>query len=327
MGKRELLIVLGFIAAGVVAFQLSAPPAKESSSRFSFSRLLNEVRREMRGNQSHAAPPRTLTYAVAADITALRFSGAAGPVKVVGEERADVSLELTVFSTGETEAAAIATANKTSVEEDRLGGVLTLQVKFPPEETQTSQVVLKVPERLGLRLEGPRDTNVSHVRSLEISGVARGATLIDHIAEHVTGEQSAGSITLSAVKTLKMTLTRTRSRLSGITGEASLDVRDGDTEITGSRGPLVIEERRGDITIRDHRGLVRVSGQDGQVRIAGAADEVRLDLRKWMRSWPSARKAASSPPTKSCACRGVIRRASIWMPSQRAVRSTLRTGA
>jgi hypothetical protein len=115
MGKRELLIVLAFIVAGTIAFQLSAPPAKESTSGFSFSKIIDSAKREMRGNRSYAAPPKTTVFAADADVSELRLMGSAGPVKIVGEARADVSLELTVTSTGEDEPAAIAIANKTTI--------------------------------------------------------------------------------------------------------------------------------------------------------------------------------------------------------------------
>jgi hypothetical protein len=280
MGKRELLIVLAFVVAGTVAFQFSAPPAPDSSTGFSLSKLLQSARREMRGNQSYAAPPRTTAYAIDGTITEIRVASSAGPLTIVGEDRADVSLELVVTSTGETEAAAIATANKTQVKEDRAGGVLTLAFDFPEEETQTSKAVLKIPQRLGVRLDSNRETTISRVRAVEFVGPMRGTTVIDHVVERVSGEQSSGTITVSTVGGLKMTLTRARSRISDVTGEMSLDVRDGDTEISASTGPLVIEERRGDLTIRNHRGPVKVSGADGQLRIENASGEVRVDLRR-----------------------------------------------
>ena len=280
MGKRELLIALAFIVAGTVAFQFSAPPAKDAAAGFSFAKLIDSARRGMRGNQAYTAPARTTAYPVDADIRELRLQGANGPVKIVGDARTDVSLELTVRSTGENEAAAIAIANKTTVKEDRVGGVLTLQIVFPKEESQTSAMVLKVPQRLPVRMDGSRETTITNVSAVELTSAARGTTQIDHIAGRVSGEQSGGTITLASVGALKMTLTRARGRISEILGEASLDVRDGDTEIITSRGPLTIEERRGDITIRAHKGPVNVSGSDGRVRIEGSTAEVTLDLRR-----------------------------------------------
>ena len=279
MGKRELLIALAFLIVGTVAFQLSAPPAKEAQTGFSFSTLLNSARRELRGNQSYTAPPRTISYRVEKDITELRLLGSAGPVRIQGESRADISMELTVMSTGESEAAAVAIAGRTTVKEDRVAGVLSLQIEFPKEETQTSRIVLHVPQRLGLRLDGPRETAIDHVRAVEFTTAARGTTTIDHVSEGVTGEQNGGTITLASIGSLKMTLTRTRGRISD-TGEMSLDIRDGDTEIATSRGPLTIEGRRADLTIRAHQGPVKVSGTDGQIRIEGATANLRLDMRR-----------------------------------------------
>ena len=280
MGKRELLIALAFIVAGTVAFQFSAPPAKSESTGFSFSKLLTQARREMRGNQSYVAPARQLAYAVDADITELRLAGSAGALKIVGEARPDVSLELTVTSTGENEAAAIAIAAKTLVKEDRFGHVLTLEFQFPEEETQTSQAVLKVPARLAVRLNANRDTTVSNVRAVDFAGPMRGATDVSQISEHVAGTQSGGTVTLASVAGVKMTLTRTRARITALTGDASLDISDGDTEITGAAGSLTIEQRRGDVTVRQPRGLLKVTGSDGQVRIIEAGGEVQVDLRR-----------------------------------------------
>ncbi len=280
MGKRELLIALAFVIVGAVVYQFSAPPAKTSTSGFSFSKLIDSAKREVRGNQSYAAPVRHVTFPAGADIMDLRLSGVAGPVTITGEDRADVDVALTVFSTGETEAAAVATANKTKLLEDRVGGALSLRVEFPKEETQTSAMVLKVPRRLAVRVDGNRETTVTGVRALELLSPARGTTRIEQIAERVSGTQNGGAITLTGIGSLKMTLTRTRARLSAIAGETTLDVQDGDTEIAGSRGALTIDARRGDITIRAQNGPVKLSGSDGRVRLIDGMGDVSADMRR-----------------------------------------------
>lgn len=280
MGKRELLIALAFIVAGTVAFQFSAPPAKEtSSSRFSFSKIIDNMRRGMHGNQSFIAPPRTTNYEIGPDITMLRLQGSSTAITIQGEARNDVSLQLTVTSTGENAVTAVAIAGKTQVLEDRVGGMLTLHIQFPTEETQTAQLVLKVPQRLGVRLDGSRETTITNIRAVELATAARGTTQIDHIAERVSGEQNGGTINLASIGAVKMTLTRARGRINDVV-DLNLDVRDGDTSIVGSKGALVVEERRADLTIRDHKGAVKVSGTDGRVRIEGATGEITLDLQR-----------------------------------------------
>lgn len=278
MGKRELLIAVAFVVAGVSAFQLAAPPAAGSDTGFSFSKLIQTARRQMKGNDSFTAPPRTLTYAIGPDVTELRVEGVNSTIKVIGDDRQDVSLTLSVSSTGESEPAAFAIAAKTTVIEDRVGNSLTLRLTFPNEERQTASAVLKVPARLAIRLDAPRDPVVTNVKALEFLTAARGAAEISHVAL-VRGDQTGGQLTMSAVADAKMLLTRVRARISDI-GLGSFEVRDGETEISGSRGALEIEERRGDVLIKNHKGTIKVSGSDGQVRVEGATDEVHLDLRR-----------------------------------------------
>lgn len=278
MGKRELVIALAFIVAGVAVFQFAAPPAKTGETGFSFSNFLNRARREMKGNESFATPPRTLTYAVSPDVTELRVEGFNGTIKVTGESREDVGLTLAVNSTGENEAAAAAIAAKVAVVNDRVGNSLTLRVTFPNEERQVANGVLLVPSRLGVRLDAPRDPVIAKVRSVEFLNPARGAVDISHV-DTVRGDQTGGQLTLASVADAKMLLTRVRAKITDL-GLGSFDVRDGETEIAASRGPLEIEERRGDVLIRDHKGTVKVTGSDGQVRIEGAAGEIHLDLQR-----------------------------------------------
>jgi len=278
MGKRELLIAAAFIVAGVCAFQLAAPPVKPGESGFSFSKFIEGAKRGMKGNDSFTAPPRKLTYAVGPDVTEMRIEGVNSTIKVTGEDRPDVALVLTVTSTGENEAAALAIAAKTAVAEDRVGNSLTLRLSFPTEERQTASAVLLVPSRLAVRLDAPRDPVVTKVKALEFLNPARGSAEISHV-DVVRGDQTGGTLTMSAVKDVKMLLTRVRTRISDI-DLGVFDVRDGETEISGSRGALEIEERRGDVLIRDHKGSIKVSGSDGQVRVEGAASDVHFDLRR-----------------------------------------------
>jgi hypothetical protein len=278
MGKRELLIALAFVVVGVVAFRFAAPPAETRDTGFSLAKLITNARRGMKGDETYSAPARTVTYAITPDITDLRVEGINGSIKITGETRNDITVQLKITSTGETEAAAVAIADKVHFIEDRVGSTLALRMWFPPEKTQTATVVFLVPARLALRLDAPRDAVVSTVKSLEFLNPARGATELTAVGE-VRGDQSNGVLTMSAIGSAKMTLTRVRARISDM-GAASLDVRDGQTEISASHGLLEIEERRGDVLIRDHQGRIKVSGSDGQVRIEGATDEVNLDLRR-----------------------------------------------
>ncbi len=278
MGKRELIIAAVFIVVGVGAFQLAAPPARTTDTGFSLSKIIQSAKREIKGSETFTAPPRTLKFVVGADVTQLRVEGVNSTVKVTGDDRADIQLILTVSSSGENEAAAIAVAAKVNVVEDRVANSLTLRVDFPSEERPTAAAVLLVPSRLAVRLDAPRDPVVVNVKSLEFLNPARGAVDISKVGM-VRGDQTGGQLTMTSVGDAKMLLTRVRARITDL-GLGSFDVRDGETEISASRGALEIEERRGDVVIRNHQGTIKVSGSDGQVRIEGTTSEVHLDLRR-----------------------------------------------
>jgi hypothetical protein len=279
MGKRELLIALAFVVAGVVAFRFAGPAPEGEKKGFSFSDVVDRARREMQGSRSYAAPPRVETYPAPASVTEVRVEGANGTAKVVGSDRADVSLTLNITSTGADEATAIAIAGKVTVTADTVGGALTLRLTFPPEERQTAGYVLAVPSRLAVRLDAPRDPVVSDVASLEFLNPSRGTAELTRIGA-VMGDQTGGTLTMTDVREARLLLSRVRATITGLTGTTSLDVRDGETEITGSRGRLEIEERRGNLKLLDFAGPITVSGTDGELRIEGARHDVRVDLRR-----------------------------------------------
>jgi hypothetical protein len=97
MGKRELVIALAFIALGVVAYQMTAPPAQPNERGFSLTRFWENARRGMRSNAAQATATSTGTVLPSAELGELRIEGVgAGRVRVVGEARRDIAYELTV---------------------------------------------------------------------------------------------------------------------------------------------------------------------------------------------------------------------------------------
>ena len=55
MGKRELLLICGFAVVGALVYYATAPEAAPGQSGFSIGRLMEEVKREIRGNQRSAS--------------------------------------------------------------------------------------------------------------------------------------------------------------------------------------------------------------------------------------------------------------------------------
>ena len=72
MGKRELFIILGFVALGAVAYQLTAPPPKAGERGFSLTQLFSGIRREISANASSATVTKTGTVKVRPGVTEVR---------------------------------------------------------------------------------------------------------------------------------------------------------------------------------------------------------------------------------------------------------------
>ncbi len=166
MGKRELLIIVAFVAIGVVAFELSAPPAPESRG-FSFARFFQNARRNMRGNSAVASTTLTGDIPLAATVTEVRISGANRGVHVVGESRTTIAYELHIESDGPDDATALDAAKRATLKQDDLGSSLALTVTYPKEGTQWGALILHVPARLAVRVSGNGGADVSGVTSVE----------------------------------------------------------------------------------------------------------------------------------------------------------------
>ncbi len=54
MGKRELLLIAGFLMVGTMVYFATAPEPAPGERGFSISRIMDEVRREVSGNHASA---------------------------------------------------------------------------------------------------------------------------------------------------------------------------------------------------------------------------------------------------------------------------------
>lgn len=279
MGKRELLIIAGFIVVGAIVYQFTAPPSTGTSS-FSFGNFFQEARREMRGNPGRAELTHTATLPVAAGVRELRLLRVSRNVQVVGEARDTIEYTLTVSSNGPDDATAKTYAERTVFERDDVGDALVLRVDYPSEANQETSLVIKVPARLAVRVESAIGITIAGVAAAHVEGARAGNVAFTNIAGAVTGTHQDGEVTVTDAQSVKMRLLRLRSRFGAVPGGLLLDVRDGDCRIEGSAGPVEIDSTRGDITVVGHKGTVLVRGTDGSVNIDGPQDESKIDMRR-----------------------------------------------
>lgn len=278
MGKRELLIIVGFLVVGAVVYQFTAPPATGGSS-WSFSSIFDEARREMRGNPGRATITHTKTLSVPAGLKELRILRLSRSVQVIGEARDTIAYELSVSSDGPDDATAKTYAERTVFLEDDLGESLVLRVDYPEEASQQSQAIVRVPARLAVRVESATGVEVTGVSAVHVEA-ARGAVTIKDVDGPVTGYHQDGNVTIAGAESVKMRLTRLRSRVSGVADGLVLDVRDGECAVETSAGALEIDSTRAEISITGHKGTVLVRGADGSVSVTQPAAETKIDMRR-----------------------------------------------
>jgi hypothetical protein len=281
MGKRELIIVLGFVVAGVVVYQLTAPPLKEGERGFSLSRIFSGIRKEMTANSASATIAKTGTLPVRPGVTEVRLSAARSvPLTIIGERRQDIGYEMSVESTGPDEATAREYAGRATITDDDLGEAQKLSIHFPQEGQQTAQLTLRVPSGLLIRLENAGRVRISDVRAVSLRNLA-GGTTISNVSGAVSGSHRSGELTVTSVGSVDLALSASRARFSEISGAIQLTARSGECTISKSSGAVEVEMMNGvECTITEHAGPVRVSGETGSLRVALPSKDLMVDVRR-----------------------------------------------
>lgn len=279
MGKRELLIAVAFVAIGVLVYQVAATPAKPGQG-FSFSEFFRNARRQLQANNASASTVITGTVAASAALKTVRLTGVTGDVHVVGEARTDVKYELTVQSTGPDEATALDYAKQSKVNVDDLGDSIGLRVTYPTPGRQTSEIVLRVPARLAVRLDSTSGADVKGVGAVQFDPVVAGDVTVADIAGSVTGRHRDGELTVKNAATVKLVVQRSRCVFESIAHDLMLDIRDGTCQIGGGAGPIEIDEQRTELKIDRPGGPLRISGSDGRLQLTEPGGEVSVDVRR-----------------------------------------------
>ena len=282
MGKRELLLIVGFVVVGAVVYQATAPAPQPGQRGFSFGRLLEAARREVRGNQATAELTTTARHKVGPELTEVRIAGPVSEVEVAGEDRADIESTFYVHSNSYDEAEAKEHTRQSRIVEDLTASALILRAEFPQGGRQRGTVKLRIPTRLHLRIEpGSARVAVKNIASLEITGT-RGEATISQVAGRVEIAHRGGEVTIENVGSLEFNGRSGALKLSGVEGDASIRMEGGEINVAKVGGGLNLETRNTNVTLEDlaaTRGPIRVNVNGGEVRMKGLRSEARIDVR------------------------------------------------
>jgi hypothetical protein len=285
MGKRELLLIIGFVIIGAVVYHATAPPPGPNDRGFSFSRLIDAARREIGGNRAAAEHTTTATQQLTPEVNEVRIIGRVHELEVIGENRTDIESVLRVTSRAYEEAEARRFANETVLKTDRSASSIAYEIKFlvgRQTGVQRGILTLKVPARLRVRIEGrPSRLEVSNVSAVDALNVT-GETSFKNIAGRLNVVQRGGPVQIEDVAALKFNGRGTELTLKGVRNDTSLTLEGGEVKASGLLGPVEIESRNAEITLADlesTRGPIRVNAVNGNVQLKGVKTDTRLDGR------------------------------------------------
>ncbi|HWB16152.1 MAG TPA: hypothetical protein VG538_07070 [Vicinamibacterales bacterium] len=286
MGKRELLIVAAFVAMAVAVYEWTAPRAPAGSTRFSISRLVDNVRRA-HGSGGTGSVTHTGTLPVSAALTELRVSGVTR-LTVAGENRNDVAYTLQIDASGPDNASALDAAERTTLRPDDLGRILSIDVAWPPPDRAgrgpgrpprlVTRLTLHVPARLGVHVDGSRDLDVSNVAWVALGSLV-GDVRLTAIAGSVTGAHRNGKLAIDGAHGVTLSLVSSETTLARVGGPIGLLARSGQVHVDAPAGPVAIDATNEDITIADAMDHVLVDGSGGHLTIDRPRGETTVDVR------------------------------------------------
>ena len=284
MGKRELLLVVGFVLAGLVVYQFTAPPPDPKAKGFSFSGIIDSLRREVRGRPESAEVTQAFTRPVNEGLKEIRLRMPSGAISVTGEDRPDISAEFHVRSNGYDKAEAEALAKASTLKFDEAGGVLLIATEFPDPGEQRPTLRLKVPARLAIRLDDKNgEMTITNVAQLAM-GIARAATTITNVKGAVSLTQRGSTATITDVASLKLTSAAgAKVRVSQVHGDATLSLQGGEFRGEAFSGGLELDARTTDVEfskLDNVRGPIRVNANLGKVTFNGLKTDARIDGRE-----------------------------------------------
>jgi hypothetical protein len=282
MGKRELLLIVGFTLLATVVYVATAPERADGGARFAFGKLVDNIRREVRGNQASTEMTTTASHALAAGVSELRINVRTAQITIVGEDRADIASELFVWSNGYDDAQAKTLAAETKLKVEPAGPAMLVTITYPDPGQQRARLTLRVPSSMRVQfVETTGRLEVSNVASVQ-HDMARGEATVRKIPGRVNITHRGGKLTVEDVGPVRLNTRGSDVELSRVTGETVLQVQSGDIRCGDLIGPVEIEMLSADVVLErldKTRDALRIVANGGKVVLRGLRTEARIEGR------------------------------------------------
>lgn len=279
MAKRELLIAVGFLVAGALAYWLTAAPRERPIPRNTLPALVEEWRQETARSASRETVRTSGNRPLGREVAEVRLSGFTR-VDVVGEDRADVAWTLVVAASGPTPDAARTSAANTTLVEDDLGAALALSPTSAGGDTRrTAELTVRVPAHVSLRLEGARRVTVDGTSGVRLEGIV-GDVSLKNVRGPLTGAHRNGALDVAGARTLNLNLNASRATLAGVEGDITISARNGECHLVAPAGATTIEATGVVLTATESTGSLRANITNGSMTITSPRDLVHVDARR-----------------------------------------------
>lgn len=277
MGKRELVLILGFVIAGIAVYQVAAPDRPDDRPALSVSGIVERLRSHLRGERASATATRNATAVAPDAIHRLVLEGYRGKLAIVGADRDDVSatLEATVF--GGDDADARKAGEQVALTLTATEGALDLAIALPPQRRRPLlDLRVEVPRRLAVRIEGRGEMQVDGVAAVELETRA-GAVALRDIAGPISGEHREGAVSATHVRDVQLVTRRATVRLEDVKGTVGGELIDGRALLRDVAGRIGLETNRMEVDIERATGGVTLASHDGTVTLRDAGGPVSFE--------------------------------------------------
>lgn len=277
MGKRELGLIIAFLVAGVIVWQVTAP--RSEGPGFSFSDFMSNARREMRGRNASAEVTTAPVIPVDASINEIRLT-LRGQVTIIGEAREDVAAELVVESNGFDEAEAKQLATETVLDVSKFADSVVLAWKFPEPGRQEAKLTLRVPARLRVQLDGRAgaEAGVSGVASVTLARTTGGLD-VKNIDGLVKGEHRGGALTIDGAQALDLYAVSSETVIRNIREDVQLNARGGEARIEQTPGRVTVTAGDTRVRVDGATGALRAEVTESELELRDVAASIDIDAR------------------------------------------------
>lgn len=281
MGKRELVLIAGFVLVGSLAYWFTAPPAVNQDNQLSLNRITRNVRAEVFGLRTRHPINVQLAEESAPGIGMLELEDFRGTVVVTGHEGDEIRAEVRGETFGLDQREAAAVAKDTHLRLERHDDVARLELVTPTRRYARRRpdlvLTIHLPTRMHLRLSDMEgELSVRGIASVTLDDVSAEIRVVD-VAGVVSGTLERNSVDVSRVGLVDLETRRGEVIVNDVSGAVVLRPERGSVSVSRVQGPITVEARDVSIDIDTNLAPLMVEARGGKLTLHDAQAPVTID--------------------------------------------------